>query len=418
MLTDVIIMHRILYISYDGMTDPLGQSQVIPYLIGLSKKGYEFHILSAEKPDAYARHQTEIADLLVEHNIHWHPVEYTKKPPLISTMRDIHTMKHLANDLHQRYHFSMTHCRSYISAFVGMMLKKTHQVPFLFDMRGFYADERVDGGLWKQSNPVFKGVYRYFKRKEKHFFNGCDHLISLTENGKETIDALRFKSLDADDITVIPCCADLTHFDPKRVNEEQVQTYRETLNIKNDDFVLTYLGSIGTWYMPEEMLDFFVELLKVKPQSKFLIITRDDTELMRAQAEKKDIPPEKIVFTSASRNEVPILLKLTSVSVFFIKPVFSKKASSPTKLAELLAMGVPVVCNGNVGDIDRIVKKYKAGLVLHDFNLETYRDIIQQLPELLQTDSNYLRQVSSDLFSLHEGVARYKKVYQKLIRFE
>lgn len=27
-----------LYLSYDGMTDPLGQSQVLPYIIGLQKK--------------------------------------------------------------------------------------------------------------------------------------------------------------------------------------------------------------------------------------------------------------------------------------------------------------------------------------------------------------------------------------------
>jgi glycosyltransferase involved in cell wall biosynthesis len=409
-------MHRILYISYDGMTDPLGQSQVIPYLIGLSKFGYEFHILSAEKPDAYAQHQNEIADLLAQHQIYWHPVEYTKNPPLVSTMRDIRKMKYLANKLHQQYHFSMTHCRSYISAFVGMMLKKTHQVPFLFDMRGFYADERVDGGLWKQSNPVFKAVYKYFKRKERHFFNGCDHLISLTENGKETIDALNFKSLEIDDITVIPCCADLAHFNPERVIDEQIQSFRKKFNLRESDFVLTYLGSIGTWYMPEEMLDFFAELLKSKPQSKFLIITKDNTDLMKAQAEKKQIPQEKIVFTSASRDEVPIFLKLTSISVFFIKPVFSKKASSPTKLAELLAMGVPVVCNGNVGDIDRIVEANKAGLVLHDFNPETYREIINQLPELLQTDPSHLRQVSNELFSLKEGVSRYLKVYQKLIQ--
>jgi len=414
-LTDALFMHRILYISYDGMTDPLGQSQVIPYLIGLGKAGFEFHILSAEKPDAYAQYHTEIAYLLAEHKIHWHPVEYTKKPPLISTIRDIHTMKHLANDLHQRYHFSMTHCRSYISAFVGMMLKKTHQVPFLFDMRGFYADERVDGGLWKQSNPVFKFVYQYFKRKERHFFNGCDHLISLTENGKETIDALNFKSLNIDDITVIPCCADLSHFDPEKINDSQINAYREKLGIQENDFVLAYLGSIGTWYMPAEMLDFFAELLKLKPQSKFLIITKDDTEAMQTLAKEKQIPSENLIFTTASRDEVPIMLKITDISLFFIKPVFSKKASSPTKLAELLAMGVPVVCNGNVGDIDRIVENHQAGLVLHDFSSETYRNIINQLPKLVQTDANHLRQVSDELFSLKEGVSRYQSVYQKII---
>ena len=39
---------NILYLSYDGMTDPLGQSQVLPYLAGLSKKGFRFHLISFE----------------------------------------------------------------------------------------------------------------------------------------------------------------------------------------------------------------------------------------------------------------------------------------------------------------------------------------------------------------------------------
>ena len=44
---------HILYLSYDGMTDPLGQSQVLPYIIGLTKAGYSFHLVSFEKPDRY-----------------------------------------------------------------------------------------------------------------------------------------------------------------------------------------------------------------------------------------------------------------------------------------------------------------------------------------------------------------------------
>ena len=50
---DLVTMKNILFISYDGMTDPLGQSQVIPYLQGLSKKGFQFYLLSCEKPEAF-----------------------------------------------------------------------------------------------------------------------------------------------------------------------------------------------------------------------------------------------------------------------------------------------------------------------------------------------------------------------------
>ncbi len=51
---------KILFISYDGMTDPLGQSQVIPYLQGLSKKGFHFFLLSCEKAQAFAQNETAV----------------------------------------------------------------------------------------------------------------------------------------------------------------------------------------------------------------------------------------------------------------------------------------------------------------------------------------------------------------------
>lgn len=40
---------KILYLTYDGLSDPLGQSQVIPYIVGLSKRGHKIVVLSSEK---------------------------------------------------------------------------------------------------------------------------------------------------------------------------------------------------------------------------------------------------------------------------------------------------------------------------------------------------------------------------------
>ncbi len=53
-------MKKILFISYDGMTDPLGQSQVIPYLEGLTKYGYLFTILSCDKPKMYKENKSYV----------------------------------------------------------------------------------------------------------------------------------------------------------------------------------------------------------------------------------------------------------------------------------------------------------------------------------------------------------------------
>ncbi len=60
---------NILYLSYDGMTDPLGQSQVLPYLKGLSKEGYHIHLLSYEKEDRYKEYSDKIRQICNEANI-------------------------------------------------------------------------------------------------------------------------------------------------------------------------------------------------------------------------------------------------------------------------------------------------------------------------------------------------------------
>src|SRR5258706_5149183 len=93
-------MIQVLYISYDGMTDQLGQSQVIPYLIGLSRKGYQFTLLSFEKPERFKKFGESISSLLKESNVDWVPISYTKSPPVLSTIWDVWRMKRKAFQLH------------------------------------------------------------------------------------------------------------------------------------------------------------------------------------------------------------------------------------------------------------------------------------------------------------------------------
>jgi glycosyltransferase involved in cell wall biosynthesis len=407
---------RVLYISYDGMTDPLGQSQVLPYLTELNQSGVEYHVISAEKSDNYHQNKATVSKLMEDQGIHWHPLPYTKKPPVFSTIKDIQRIRKSAASLHKQYKFDLCHCRSYIAAFAGLHLKKKHKLPFLFDMRGFYPDERVDGEIWKLNNPVFKMVYGYFKRMERAFLSEADHVISLTDAGKDIMAEEDSWNVSADEISVIPCSADLQHFSRDNLNPEMVKKIRLDTGLKQDDFVLSYLGSLGTWYMTGEMLDFYAELLREKPNAKFLIISRDDPEIMLKPARERGISTENIIIKPASRQEVPALISLSSVSIFFIKPVFSKKASSPTKLAEVLGMGIPVICNAGVGDVDSIVGGNNAGLVIEKMQAQHYRDAIIKLDDLLQTNPEKLRQLATNLFSLEKACKTYRTVYNHMVQ--
>lgn len=407
------LMIRVLYISYDGMTDPLGQSQVIPYLKGLSQLGYHFTLLSFEKQEKFKKSESEVRQLLNTHGIEWIPLSYTKRPPILSTLYDLWRMKRKAFSLYKTRKFRIVHCRSYISAMVGLQMQKKLSAKFLFDMRGFYADERVEGGIWNLNNPLFRMVYKFFKRKEAEFFGEADYSICLTENGKREIHTWSSVKNQPVPIEVIPCCADLEKFSPKNVDPIALDELRRRLGIGKDDFVLSYLGSIGTWYMPEEMLDFYKVLLEKEPKAKFLFITADDKEIIYGLAKSRGVSLDGIIVVSAAHKDVPLYLALSSWSIFFIKPVYSKKASSPTKQGEIMGMGIPHICNSGVGDVDEILKNGRSGVIVDTFDREGYDRAALKvlnghfLPEEIQNSA-------ATYYSLKEGVGRYLSVYKQM----
>lgn len=404
-------MKNVLYLSYDGMTDPLGQSQVLPYLIGLSKKGFQFTLISFEKSDRYSQEKGKIEILCIEHNILWKPLVYTKNPPVFSTLLDIHRMRKSAFELHREKQFQLVHCRSYISALVGLKLKQEKGVRMLFDMRGFWADERVEGKIWNLKNPLFKIIYSYFKKKERSYFEESDAIVSLTEIGKKEILSWNLKGVTPEKILVIPCCVDLNLFDPKKTDSDLLQVKKSEYHL-NDKYIVGYVGSIGTWYQLREMLLAFKHITHLKPNAVFLFITRESPAAIQTEARELGIDPGSLRIVSVQHQKVPAYISLFDCSIFFIRPSFSKKASSPTKQGEIMAMGIPLICNAGVGDTDEIVKRYDAGLVLKDTTERSLSSFTLDFPGFTPEKATA---GASEYFGLEKGVAEYFSVYDRFI---
>lgn len=407
---------RVLYLSYDGLTDGLGRSQVLPYILGLERKGHTFTVISFEKKERYAEGREAINGLLNGKAIVWEPLMYTASPPVVSTVYDLWQLQRLVARLHGQQPFDLIHCRSYITSLVGLRMKMRHGVPFIFDMRAFYADERVDGSLWNLDSTVYRSIYGFFKQKEKEFLQEADCTVSLTAKGRDIIHSWKELKGQPLPIEVIPCCADLTHFSEDTIDREKLDTLRSELGIHSDGPVLAYLGSVGTWYMLPEMLDFFKVLLSEKPRAKLLFITRDDPNDILGTASSKGIPHSSIFIRPATREEVPTYLSLADAALFFIRPVFSKSGSSPTKHGEVLGMGLPVIANAGVGDVDSIMNSTGTGLLVNDFTEEEYRNAVSQLDDLLNIPKERLRAAACEHYSLETGVERYHRIYTQVGR--
>jgi glycosyltransferase involved in cell wall biosynthesis len=405
---------KILFISYDGMTDPLGQSQVIPYLQGLSKKDFRFFLLSCEKQQVFIKNEDAVKRILAAYNIEWIPIPYTRRPPVLSTLKDIINLRKKAKQIHLRYGIDMVHTRPGIPALVGLWMKQTMGVKFLHDVREFYADSRVEGGMWNISNPLFKIIYRFFKKKEQEEIAGSDGIVCLTHAAEKIITVLPEykKSIP---LKVIPCSADLNLFDTLKINTAQKKQFQKELNIDDSDFVVSYLGSIGGWYMTAAMLRFCKLLSVRKPETKFLFISPHLHDIIAVEAAKYGLPADKLIVKHGRRNEVPVLLSLSNYSLFFIKPCFSKLSSSPTKHGEIMAMGIPVITNSGVGDVKAIVDKYNAGYVVDDFTDEAFNAVIDQLLVDKSFDTDSIRKGAVEFYSLEKAVELYEKMYKEIL---
>ena len=405
---------KILFISYDGMTDPLGQSQIIPYLQGLSKKGFQFFLLSCEKEQAFAQNETTVKNMLAGYNIEWMPIAYTKKPPVVSTLKDIINLRKKAKQIHQQYGIDMVHTRPGIPALVGLWMKKTMGVKFLHDIREFYADSRVEGGIWNINNPLFKIIYNYFKRKEQEQVALSDGIVCLTYAAEKIIQQLpEYKKTVP--LKVIPCSADLNLFYPSKINISQKQQLQKELNIGENDFIISYLGSIGGWYMTQEMLRFCKLLSDKKPAAKFLFISPHLHDVIAGEAAKYGLPADKLIVKHGKRNEVPVLLSLSNYSLFFIKPCFSKLSASPTKHGEIMAMGIPVITNSGVGDVKEIVEKYNAGYVVDDFTDAAFGVVIDKMIAGNFFDAAAIREGAVEFYSLDKAVVLYNEIYNQIL---
>ncbi len=392
----------VLYISYDGMLEPLGQSQVIAYLERLTGDA-ELHLLSFEKARDWNNEASRatVQARLDKAGIVWHPLRYHKSPSLIATLYDIAQGIIVALFLCLRHKVKLVHARSYIPALIGLFAKNLCGTKLLFDMRGLWADERTDGGIW----PVGGRIYRAVKWLERRLLLRSDHIVTLTHASEQVIRDFPYMAGTKAPISVIPTCADLDRFAPQPDAK------------RPDVLTLSYLGSIGTWYMFDEVLECFKLIRAREPDARMLVVNRLEQDLIRTKLAEHGIESEACEITSADHAEVPAMIARMSVGAAIIKPVFSKIASAPTKLAEYLGCGIPCLGNVGVGDMEMILEGEGAGVALTDFSPADRQRAVDRLFDLLAKPNlaAHCRNVALKHFSLTGGADSYRAIYRELL---
>jgi len=400
-----------LYITYDGLLDPLGSSQILPYLKVIASREHHLHVLSFEKPERFALMASALQVELERTTISWTPLKFTRRCGMLGKVWDLVRMQLAACRIAARIHPSVIHARGHAPAPVTLLIRQFFRSRFLFDCRGLWVDERVDKGGWVLTNPWHRFLFISYKWIERILFVQADHIVVLTE--AVIPEVLRLGVPHRKKLTVIPCCTDFDHF--QLVSPQRRQTARSDCNIPEASLVLGYLGSVGGMYLPDRFLR-FVEIASTRyPSIQALVLTPDEekfSQLMNAHLSTS--LHSHVHVRAANRDQVARWLPATDLIVAFAKPTYARISMSPTKLAEAWAMGIPSLCNHGVGDVAGLLQELDAGMLIDASSESDLSFAADCLLNLLDKGGQRLRTAARVRLDLAVATSKYLNIYDQL----
>lgn len=397
---------RVLYISYNGLLDPLGQSQVLQYLVGLARLGHAITVLTFEKPDEWANeaHRINIQRVTSEAGLRWVPLSYHRHPGGLATLYDITIGLVVSIYLTIRHRIELVHSRAHIASVIANAIKTLFPVHFIFDPRGFWPDERVELGVWRKGSVM----HRIAKSQESRYLRQADAVVTLTESAGVTMRASPSLAGKSQRFRVITTCTNLALFRP-----ESSETGPRRAS---GPFTLGYLGTVGPPYLLDEVFALLMMARTIRPDARLLILNRRDHDYIRDRAKACKVPTDALELKAVTHDQVPRELWRVSAGVVFITPTPCRRSCAPTKLGEFLAAGVPCIANAGVGDLEKILEGEGVGVIVEDFSpgaLEAGVSALISLAEK-QTVRNECVDVANRYFSLDDGVKAYHALYTEL----
>lgn len=400
---------KVLYITRNGMLEPLGQSQVLSYLKGLSKN-YQVSLISFEKPEDRADQQVfeSVQKDCERHGIRWLPQRFHYRPKVIAPAWSMVVFLFLCLREVRKGNAELIHARSYIPAAVALLVHKLTGTPFIFDMRALWPEELITAGRLKRGSVMHKAIVWV----ERSCLKNAVAVVSLTDAAASYLRETYPNELVNQKLVVIPTCADLDRFVP--LDEEDRSSAEETAP------VFSCLGTVlSGWFRLDWLRLFFQEIGSHDPTASFEIVTRDDPSEVRRQLGLADDLNARLKIYSMPSHEVHEAVKRHTASVmFYAGGEVSELGRSPTRMAEILGCGLPVVANPGVGDVAEIIQKYRVGVLVTEGTSDEMKSAFAELMELLKDPElvGRCRRAAEEVFSLEAGTQAYRELYREILQ--
>lgn len=393
---------NVLYLTRNGLLEPLGQSQVMAYLRGLSEY-YSITLISHEKLKDLSNNELmdQARTNCSKYGICWLPQKFQPHPKIIAPALSILKMIWLVKKEVNREGFHLIHARSYIPAFVALIVSSLKGIPFIFDMRALWPEELITAGKIKRGSLL----HRTIVRAERSILARSAAVVSLTNVAVNYLKSKYLVELKNQRIVVIPTCVDLEKYTPHIKNYHNPKIYG-------------CIGTILSGWFRTDLLSSWIRVAALRdPKSRFEILTRDDATKVRKILDPTNEFIERLSIKSVLSKNIPDAIRVHGISLMFFTEGLGKLGSSPTRLAEALGSGIPIVVNKGVGDVEDIVKENNIGVIVEGDSKKQMEEAFERLQILLQDPelSNRCFNTAKSIFSLDKGIGMYDKIYKAIL---
>jgi glycosyltransferase involved in cell wall biosynthesis len=394
----------VLYIVYWGASEPLGQSLVLPAVRELARLGAELTLVTFEKPaDLERRDEMDrIGAMLSAEGVRWLPLRYHKRPKAPATLYDVARGVACGLALRFKGQFDIVHARTFVGGLMGMALAPLIGARLIYHNEGFYPDEQVDSGVWRENS----APHRLAKHLEARMYARADGIIAMSHRGRRQIEVMPEVARRGTPVVVVPSCVDLELF--RCINSPL---------LLDDRLRLVYSGSVGGRYILDRIGRFAAVSMGIFPDLHLQVLTRADRGLVGTMLKVGGLPDERWSVESASYWEMPGRLEGSSAGLSFLASGLSEHGGSPTKVGEYWAMGLPIVTTPNNSDMDEIIRRERVGVVVRGHADQDYQQAARELRELLQDPEleSRCRRAAEKHYSLESACEQQIRLYGQLL---
>lgn len=392
---------RVLFLSTDSLVGGLGRSQIWSYLSRLSAAGVELAVLTWEPSGADSsswRREAEsrLAQEAKACGIRWIRLRRSSsRLGKFGLLWDVLRSSLIGLWIAVLNRITLLHARSDVAMAMAWLIQRATGAKTIYDTRGFWADERLDGGLWRQG-----WLYRTVRRWEDKWVQKADSVVVLTK-AAEKILMERFPGILVD---VIPTAVDLKRFAPPAPKAHS--EFR--------GWTVVYSGSLGTWQGLDEIAAFFRAVCRKYPESRLVVLTPEPAHRWHSRLLEHGLLASQVIAeVDPAPETIARRIASADVGLAFYRRIRSSAGCSPVKLGEYLACGVPIAVSAGIGDCDWLLPQWRAGVVASP---DAWDQAVEAL-EALRRDPELparCRMLAEDHFSLDRATGHYLQIYRKL----